>query len=227
MIEPTPSTTTALATPSLKLVYLDHHYWRAECVRLALYLADVPFEDARMSHQDMYASGTLTFGTFPSLVVGGKGVINQTQAIASYVGKLTGFYPTDPFLQAKADEAIDGLTDISELVTATMQERDPQRKIAWRQHLVSDRGRITMIMGGLEGLCKQNGCNGRVAGSDFTVADFAIWRAVGWFSSGVIDGIPPAYIQQTFPNLWVVHTTVDGSPKVAQWKAAHPHQYCR
>merc|ERR1712060_810355 len=100
------------------------------CIRIALHLADVPFEDARMSYDDMYASGALTFGTFPSLVVDGKGVINQTQAIAAYVGKLTGFYPQDPFLQAKADEAIDALTDVSELVTATMQERDPQRKIS-------------------------------------------------------------------------------------------------
>ena len=95
-----------------------------------------------MSYEKMYASGALTFGTFPSLVVGGKGVINQTQAIASYVGKLTGYYPTDPFLQAKADEAIDALTDVSELVTATMQERDPKRKIAWRQHLISAEGRL-------------------------------------------------------------------------------------
>ena len=71
-----------MATPPLKLIYLDHHYWRAECSRIALYMAGVPFEDARMSYDDMYASGALTFGTFPSLVVGGKGTINQTQAIA-------------------------------------------------------------------------------------------------------------------------------------------------
>ena len=38
-----------------------------------------------MSH----SSGALTFGTFPALVVGGKGVLNQTQAIARYVGHLT------------------------------------------------------------------------------------------------------------------------------------------
>jgi len=213
--------------PTLKLIYLDHHYWRAECPRLALYLADVPFEDARMGYEDMYASGALTFGTFPALVVGGKGVINQTQAIAAYVGKLTGFYPTDPFLQAKADEVIDGLTDISDLVTATMQERDNQRKIQWRQHLISANGRMTMLLNGLESVCKQNGCNGRTAGQELTVSDFAVWRAVGWLSGGIIDGIPTTYIQQNFPNLWKVHTAVDAQPKVQKWKAAHPHQYKR
>ena len=76
-----------------------------------------------MGYEGMYASGALTFGTFPALVVGGKGVINQTQAIARYVGQLTGLYPADPFLAAKADECLDALTDISDLITATMQVR--------------------------------------------------------------------------------------------------------
>ena len=178
-----------------------------------------------MSYEQMYSSGALTFGTFPALVVGGKGVINQTQAIASYVGKLTGLYPSEPFLQAKCDEAIDGLTDVSELVTATMQERDPSRKIRWRQQLISAEGRMTMLLNGLESMCKQNGCNAHVAGPELTVSDLAIWRAVGWLSSGVIDGIPATYVRDTFPNLHAVHVAADALPKVAEWKAAHPHQY--
>ncbi|CAE7565594.1 MRL1 [Symbiodinium pilosum] len=140
-----------MAAPQLKLIYLDHHYWRAECARLALFMANVPFEDARMGYEGMYSSGALTFGTFPALVVAGKGVLNQTQAIARYVGHLTGMYPSDPFLAAKCDEAIDGLTDVSDLITDTMQERDPKRKIAWRAALVAPDGRMTMQLGILNG----------------------------------------------------------------------------
>ena len=102
----------AMPVPKLKLIYLDHHYWRAECSRLALHIGDVPFEDARLGYDDMYASGALTFGTFPALVVEGKGVLNQTQAIARYVGSVTGLYPADPFLAAKCDEAVDALSDV-------------------------------------------------------------------------------------------------------------------
>ena len=103
-------------TPALELIYLDHHYWRAECARVALHIAGIPFDDRRLDYEGMYASGALTFGTFPALVVGGKGVINQTQAIARYVGTLAELYPKDPFLAAKCDEAIDGLTDVSDPV---------------------------------------------------------------------------------------------------------------
>ncbi|CAE7354245.1 GST1 [Symbiodinium sp. CCMP2456] len=234
----------AATAPQLKLIYLDHHYWRAECARLALFMAGVPFEDARMGYEGMYASGALTFGTFPALVVPGKGVLNQTQAIARYVGHLTGMYPSDPFLAAKCDEAIDGLTDVSDLVTDTMQElcgqgfkrrfatafeRDPKRKMAWRAALVAPDGRMTMLLNGLETLLKQNGARPvpYVAGSSLSVADLAIWRAVGWISSGVIDGIAPTYMQTTFPLLWALHCAVDQDPKVAEWKMRNPHHYKR
>ena len=215
--------------PQLKLVYLDHHYWRAECARVALHMKGIPFEDARMSYEEMYASGALTFGTFPALVVGGKGVLNQTQAIARYVGQLTKLYPADPFLSCKCDEAIDGLTDVSDLVTATMQERNPQRKVQWRQALTAPDGRMTMVLRGLERLLEQNGRSPvpYVAGTTLTVADLAVWRAVGWLSSGVLDGIPATYVQQTFPKLWALHSAVDLEPKVVEWKTQHPRHYNR
>ena len=224
-----PTTRDALASPSLKLIYLDHHYWRAECTRVALHMSGVQFDDCRMDYEGMYASGALTFGTFPALVVGGKGVLNQTQAIARYVGQLTGLYPSDPFLSAKCDEAIDALTDVSDLVTATMQERNPQRKIQWRQALIARDGRMTMLLNGLETVLKQNGATPvpYVAGTQLSVADLALWRAVGWISSGVLDGIPPTYIQATFPLLWALHCAVDQEPKVAEWKAMNPHHYAR
>ena len=229
-VEPVPPTRDALerrALPSLKLIYLDHHYWRAECVRVALFMSGVPFDDARMDYEGMYSSGTLTFGTFPSLVVGGKGVLNQTQAIARYVGHLTGMYPTDAFLSAKADEAIDGLTDVSDLITATMQERNPQRKIAWRQALVAPDGRLTMIVTGLERLIKQNASSGTtfVAGNQLSVADLALWRAVGWLSSGILDGIPTTFVAEASPLLWALHCTVDQEPGVVAWKKQHPRHY--
>ena len=213
-------------TPALELIYLDHHYWRAECARVALHIAGIPFDDRRLDYEGMYASGALTFGTFPALVVGGKGVINQTQAIARYVDTLAELYPKDPFLAAKCDEAIDGLTDVSDLVTATMRERDPRRKIAWRQALIASDGRMTMLLGGLEQLLAQSGA-AYVSGDSMSVADLALWRAVGWLSSGCIDGVPPTYIESTFPKLWALHKAIDAHPKVAEWKRMHPHHYAK
>ena len=129
-----------------------------------------------------------------------------------------------PFRLGKFFEAVDALTDVSELITATMKERDPKRKIAWRQHLISAEGRMTMLLRGLE--AQQAHVAGPfVAGADLSVADLAVWRAVGWLSSGVIDGIPKTFIKETFPEVWAVHAAVDAMPEVAAWKKKNPHHY--
>jgi hypothetical protein len=107
-----------------------------------------------------------------------------------------------------------------------MQERDPQRKVRWRQALIAPEGRLTMLLTGLESLLAQNARHTpHVAGPSLTVSDLALWRAVGWLSSGVIDGIPPNYIASTFPRLWQLHQAVDALPKVDEWKQAHPRHY--
>lgn len=212
--------------PSLRLWYLDHHFWRAECVRLALFMGNVPFEDKRVGYDELYGSGMLTFGTFPALEVNGR-PIAQTHAMAAYVGKLTGYYPDDPWLQAKVDEVFGGLTDATDLVTGTMGIRNPNQKIQTRQSYCQQDGRLTMLLSGLEGLLVQNGGNGLFAGDQVTVADLAVWRAVDWLSCGVLDGIPRNYISSAFPNMWTLYQKIDGLPKVLEWKQKNPHHYRR
>merc|ERR1719229_2125384 len=109
--------------PHLRLWYLDHHFWRAECVRVCLFMHDVPFEDKRVGYDELYESGTLTFGTFPALEVDGR-PIAQTHAIAVFAGKLAGLYPCDPWMQAKVDEIFAGLSDATNFITGTLSIRD-------------------------------------------------------------------------------------------------------
>ena len=86
---------------------------------------------------------------------------------------------------------------------------------------------MTMLINGIEQILKQGGASPvpLVSGESLTVADLALWRAVGWLSSGVIDGIPPSYIASAFPRLWALHVAVDALPKVVEWKRAHPRHY--
>lgn len=84
-----------------------------------------------------------------------------------------------------------------------------------------------MLLNGLESLLKQNGAQPVpfVSGNSLSVADLALWRAVGWISSGVIDGIPPTYIQTSFPTLWSLHCAIDRDAKVRDWKSKHARHY--
>jgi glutathione S-transferase len=212
--------------PNMKLWYLDHHFWRAECVRLCCFMGNLPLEDKRVGYDELYGSGMLTFGTFPALEVNGKSIA-QTHAMAAFVGKLSGFYPTDLWLQAKVDEVFAGLTDATDLITGTMRIKDPNQKIQTRQQMCQKDGRLTMLLSGIESVLVQNGSNGLVAGNSLTVADLALWRAVDWMSCGTLDGIQRNYISQCFPNLWKVHSNLEQHQGVRAWKQQNPRHYRR
>lgn len=82
-----------------------------------------------------------------------------------------------------------------------------------------------MLLHGLETVLKQNASEApHVAGHTLTVADLAIWRAVGWLSSG-LDGIPSGYVRESFPKLWALHQAVDKDEQVLFWKAKHARHY--
>ena len=66
-----------------------------------------------------------------------------------------------------------------------------------------------------------------VLGSDLGLADIAIWRLLGWLSSGILDGIPTDLIR-AFPRISRVCRAVDEHPKIYEWVAqTYPQGYVR
>jgi len=202
---------------------MDQNLWRAECIRLCFFSAGVLFDDRRASYKELAESGMMRFGTFPVLEVNGR-ILAQTNAIASYVGKLTGFYPKDPWQASKVEEILGALADATDLLSGTLQEQQLQRRMRWRQHLLSEDGRLMRLLNGLEDMIAENAPSGVSVGNELTVADFAIWRAVGWISTS-LDGIPHDFIATNHPHLWALHKQIDSLACVKTWKDAHPHHY--
>jgi len=221
----TSTTASAIARPaSLKVYYGDMPFWRAEVVRLALFMGDVPFEDVRdQKRVDLIAAGKLTFGAVPVLEADGK-ILSQTSAMAVYAAKLAGMHPEDAWDAAKVDECINGCTDVTGTVGKTFGMKDDEN-VSARAALIAADGRLTLHLGGLEKICSENGGCSYAVGSTMTVADIAIWRLIGWLSSGVIDGIPGDYVSTTFPHLAALVTAVDAHPKVGEWKTLHSKFY--
>lgn len=214
---------------SIKLYFGDMPFWRAECIRMTLFVGGITFDDVRgregATKDDLMKEGKLTFGAVPVIEVDGK-ILSQTQAIASYCSKISGMQPVDAWDAAKVEEALNGCTDVTATIGATMQLPD-EEKVPKRQELIAPDGRLTMQIGGLEKLLEQN--NGRgwggVASDNMTTADLAVWRLAGWISSGVIDGIPKEYIADNFPRIAALVTKVDAHPKVKEWKDKHASFY--
>merc|ERR1712232_634003 len=185
---------------SIKLYYGDMPFWRAECVRMCLFIGGVPFVDVRdKTRDDLKSEGKLPFGATPVLEVDGK-ILSQTQAMASYAAALAGLKPANAWDAAKVDEAINGCTDCTTTIGMTFR-LPAEQKIPERQKIIAPGGRLHMHLSGIERLIAENGNNGHVVGKFLTVADLAVWRLVGWFSGGVIDGIPKDYVVKTFPQI--------------------------
>ena len=205
----------------IKIYYSHTPFWRAEVLRVSLYISNIPFEDVRISRDEfinMIKTGFLPngkrvpFHQLPVIEVDGE-IIGQTGAIARYCGKISNLYSNDNINAAKIDQIIDAATDITNIVSPTIREKDEQKKIEDR--LLLKNKLLPRWFKYLENILSQETSEWFVE-NKMTIADIAMWRLLGWLTSGIIDGIPTSIIDD-FPKLKNIHHQVHTHPKVQEW----------
>ena len=204
----------------IKIYYSHTPFWRAEVLRVSLFLKDIPFEDIRVSREEfvhLIKTGFLPngkkapFHQLPVIEAEGK-IIGQTGAIARYCGKASNLYADDNLKAAKIDQIIDAASDITNLVSPTIREKDLDKKMDDRKLLVNKL--LPRWFRYLENLLSEDESTWFV--EKMSIADVAIWRLLGWLTSGIIDGIPTSIIDD-FPKLKNIHHQVHTHPKVQEW----------
>ena len=204
----------------IKIYYSHTPFWRAEVLRVSLFIKDIPFEDIRVSREEfvhLIKTGFLPngkkapFHQLPVIEAEGK-IIGQTGAIARYCGKASNLYADDNLKAAKIDQIIDAATDITNLVSPTIREKDLDKKMDDRKLLVNKL--LPRWFRYLENLLSEDESAWFV--EKMSIADVAIWRLLGWLTSGIIDGFPTSIIDD-FPKLKNVHHQVHTHPKVQEW----------
>ena len=112
--------------PALRLTYLDIK-GKAETIRLALTIGKIPFEDRRVSYEEVVAlraAGHLPYGQVPTLEIDGT-VFGQSLAILRWAGMRAGLYPS--CLQIEIDSALQAMEDIqSALIPVFYQNALPR-----------------------------------------------------------------------------------------------------
>jgi prostaglandin-H2 D-isomerase / glutathione transferase len=218
----------------LTLIYFNIPFWRAEIIRLALFIGDIEFEDRRITGEEFQrvkVKGELDDGTkipfhqFPCFLVNGTSLA-QTGGIARFCGKLSGLYPkNDGLLCAQIDQFIDICTDINVLISTTAKIDNDDLRIRRRKELFDgDLSRKLAILdknirGDYDWICG--------SGVGLTIADLAVWRLIGWVSSGMLDGIPTTFLED-FPNIRRICHSVENTQKVQEWiKTTYPKNYLR
>ena len=108
--------------PSLKIVYFDLT-GRAEPVRLALAIGEIPFEDERIQFSDWPGMKASTpYGSLPLLQVDDQ-VFAESSAMLRYAGKEAGLYPTDHVEALKVDQYVDYVGSIADAIVAGFQQK--------------------------------------------------------------------------------------------------------
>ncbi len=207
----------------ITLYYFKIPFWRAEVSRLALFIANIPFDDHRIEgdeYVEFKKAGKLPngkiapFKQLPVLEVDGK-IFAQTGAIARYCGKLSGLYPKDDdYKSALIDQIIEAAQDINFLVTLSGKDKDLEKKKLARD-ILSTR-HLPKWFQYLENLNNQNDQSVYFVGKNLTIADLAIWRLLGWLTSGLLEGVP-TNILEPYSNLIKLRNEIYNNPKVIKW----------
>jgi glutathione S-transferase len=199
-----------------KLIYFDMDGGRGEPIRIALRAAGIDFEDHRIPFpavQEMKPH--LPFGCLPVLERDGVAV-TQSNAIARYVGRISGLYPDDDLQALYCDEAMDVIEDISHYLGPTFRLEGEALKVA-REELVE--GRLSVFLPGLAALLARGGGK-YFADKRLTVADLKVFVVTRWFTRGVLDHIPADLVQRLAPALVEHQARIESEPVVAAYYAA-------
>ena len=207
---------------NLKIYYSHKPFWRAEVLRVSLFIGEITFEDVRITMDEfeeviltgkLRKSITIPFHQLPVLEVNGQ-IIGQTGGIARYCGKLSNLYPKDDFLAAKVDQIIDAATDITSLISPTVREKNLKIRKIMRERLVNKL--LPRWFNYLEKILEREINSTWFVNNKMSIADIAIWRLLGWLKSGILDGVPNNIVDK-FPKLNAIHNQVHKHPKVQEW----------
>ncbi len=169
---------------SPRLTYYDFSSSRGEEIRIALRLANMPFDDNRIAREDYPdLKPTLPFPYLPMFEMDGLGRMTQTNTILRVIGRLNGLYPDDVFAAAKVDAIMDAVEDARARFSATFQ-MDEDRKLLARQKLAIEF--IPHWGKGIESYME----GPFTCGDAPCVADVKLYMVDRWISQGGLDNIP-------------------------------------
>ena len=206
----------------LRIYYSHTPFWRAEVLRVSLYISKIPFEDVRITKdefREVILTGKLRnkidipFNQLPVLEIDGE-IIGQTGAIARFCGKLSNLYPKNDFLASKVDQIIDTATDITNLISPTVREKNKIIKKEMREKLTNKL--LPRWFNYLEKILQKEQNSIWFVDNKMSIADIAIWRLLGWIKSGILEGVP-INICNNFPKLNNIHNEVNRHPKIQEW----------
>ena len=104
--------------------------------------------------------------------------------------------------------------DINYLVTLSGRDKEKDRLELARKILATKH--LPKWFQFLENLLSENKESNFFVGKKISIADLAIWRLLGWLTSGLLDGVP-TNILEPYKRLKNLREEIYNHPKVNEW----------
>jgi len=181
---------------------------RAQCIRAAFYLGDIPYEDEFIDFntlKKMQDTNDVEWTGIPMLVItdnNHKFRVGQSNAILTYVGKLSNLTPKDNIQALLSDEILNAAEDMATLVGAT-NVKDEQEKKQKREELL--KGRLKIFFDRFDEKLKKKiyeqygddkDKNCYFVGNSLTVADLKMYFIFSGIRGGNWDYVPKNVLDQ-------------------------------
>jgi glutathione S-transferase len=221
-------TTTSACARNVRLLHYGFGF-RGGLSRVALLAAGIPFEDVRMSYDDVEAAKRAEPEQFPMqsvpvLEVDGH-LYSQSYNIAQIIARLGGLYPSsqDPWQVADTDEVLFTAAEMmSEFLPTLGQEEEKQKRM--RQEWLAKAVPVaSKRLNDLLGRYNPDGRDGPfMFGRQVTLADIAVYSHFHWFTLGTLDHVPTD-LHAIFPRVKECFEAVGELPAVKAHAAKHTH----
>jgi glutathione S-transferase len=195
-----------------RLIYFDFAGSRGEECRIALHLAGIDFEDARIQGADWPAmKATMPFGAMPVLEIPGKAPLAHSNAILVFIGRQHGLHPADAFEAARHESLMCAVEELRHTITPTLRITDPEQKRRAREALAANE--LATWGGQVE---RQLGDGPFVGGASLQVADLKLYMVVRWLTTGTLDHVPVTVFDHC-PKLLRLYRAVGEHAGVQAW----------
>jgi len=197
-----------------RLIYFDFPASRGEECRIALHLAEVDFEDVRITSKDWPAmKGGTPFGALPVFEMPGRPPLAQSNAILVFIGRQHQLHPRDDFEAARHEALMSAVEDIRHTISPTLRISDPDQKRAAREALAANELKTWGSQ-----VERQLGEGPFIGGGRLQVADLKLYMMARWLTSGVLDHISTSVLDHC-PKLLRLHKAVAEHSGVQGWLA--------
>ncbi|KAF0716181.1 Aste57867_2985 [Aphanomyces stellatus] len=186
---------------------------RAEKIRLALTIGNVPFHDERISATDWMNQ---SYPQLPVLTVDGR-VYAQSHAITRYAGVVAGLYPSESANDALLVDEIDNFSDdILRALLAPQRETNERVRAEMGTRLATKL--LPDMLALLEARVDDMSKGGPFVLEDISIADVAIYCTVAFLQSGSLAYVPATKVHN-YTKLMAIYNAMHIHPKVVEWNS--------